>query len=187
MQDHLLLHTVGAAYCGKSTACQYLADRFQGTRLSSSEPFRAMVREAGGEMNRQTLSETAETFRKQHGVKAVVDLLMPMIQQAPARLVIVDGVRYPGTLAHFLELCPRPYSRVIGVRASYDVRLAQALKRDAQMTLTQLICEDMLPTEHDMCALFTMADAVVENDGDETFLLDTARHVEAWLATHITP
>ncbi|MFA4845238.1 MAG: hypothetical protein WC654_01635 [Patescibacteria group bacterium] len=187
MQDHLLLHLVGAAYCGKTTACQHLAEQFHGTRISSSEPFRVMVREAGRKVNRQTLSDTAEAFREKHGVRAVVDLLAPMIQQAPTRLVIVDGVRYPGTLAYFLQLSPRMKSRVIGVRASYDVRLTNARKHGTELTLTHLIREDMLPTEHSTNDLLAMADAVVENDGTETFLLDIVRHVEAWLYTHITP
>lgn len=187
MHDHVLLHLVGAAYTGKSATCRYLAQRFRGTRVSPSEPFRKMLIAKGEPVNRQTLSDTAEVYRMEHGVNGVMELIVPAVQTASTPLVIVDGVRAPAMLSGFLDLYPRPYSLVIGVRADYEVRVQNAQKRGTKTTAVQIAHGDLQIAEHSVGPLLDLCDVIVENNDEKAFLENVARYVEAWIYTHITP
>lgn len=130
---------------------------------------RKAVMEAGLEPTDANMGAVANRLRRDHGMDAIAQLCVPVIQQQTAGIVLVDGIRGDAEVQLFRKYFPEFI--LVAVETSFEKRLERLRSRgrsDDTTTVTTLRERDKRELAWGLGSALAMADHRLSNDGDIT-------------------
>ncbi len=169
----MIIGLTGRNAAGKGTVAQWLQNRGFGY-ISLSDAIRKWLASQGRDASRDNLIQGGRQLRAEGGPGVLADHTLAVLQ--PGLDFAVDSVRNP---AEVLVLRGRPDFLLLDVRAAEAVRFARLTARarqgDAQsfaefqrQERAELDSTD--PVAQQLISTAKMADAVIDNDGDQADL-----------------
>lgn len=128
-----MIGLVGTNGSGKSTACEFL--KSQGyTPISLSDFVREEVKQRGLPLDRDTLTETANQLKKDHGLAVFAEKAVAYAEASEASQVVFDSIRHEKELAFLKQYGVL----LIGVDADVDIRYARIKNRGLEVDAVDL-------------------------------------------------
>lgn len=125
----LYIGLTGAVCSGKGSACD-VAPKILGKEIRTlklSDLIREHIVFEGYQVSRENYRKVANCMRQKHGPGFWMTIALRRMQENPASVVIIDGIR---NIEELRVLKQQPNSYVIGFDAGEDIRFIRARKRD---------------------------------------------------------
>ena len=127
---------------------------------------RRAVAEAGLPQTDTTMGSMANRLRTEHGMDAIAQLCVPVIQKQQAPLVLIDGIRGDAEVRLFQKQFPG--FRLIAIDTLFDTRLERLKNRgrsDDTTTAATLKKRDKREMGWGLAQAIALADYHLNNDG----------------------
>lgn len=142
---------------------------------------REAVQEAGLEPTDVNMGAVANRLRAEHGMAAIAQLCIPVIERQQAPLVLIDGIRGDAEVAVFRRHFPE--FLVIGINSSFENRLKRRGARgrsDDSASAADLKLRDERECSWGLMDALNHADRYIDNNSG---LDEYAENVRALLCT----
>jgi len=171
MPEATVIGLTGHAGSGKSTAGQYLKEKYGFDFITLSDVVKAEAKRRGllkdGDMEAQKelLSKFGIEWRKETGKDNIVaEKIIERIRERKMGTVVIDGFRSPGEVKMF-RISFHGF-RLIYIKVDPDVRWKRRLAQDPHARRSEFDARDTRDMENmGLSAVLKMADFTVDNNG----------------------
>ncbi len=166
----ILIGITGTLGAGKGTVVEYLVNKKGFTHYSARHFFTEEMEKHGLDINRDTMTDFANAFRREHGSGALFKTLYTRAQAA-GKNAVIESLRALGEVE---ELKSHPDAYLFGVDADVRVRYERIIARKSALDHVsfeafriqeerEMHSED--PTQQGIAACMKRADFIFENNG----------------------
>jgi dephospho-CoA kinase len=164
----LILGFVSEMGGGKGTASKYVVEKHGAGSYRFSTIIRDVMKRLHIEERRENITATSKALRGAFGEDVFSRAMLKDIQNDPAELVVIDGIRRIEDTFSFRE---SPGFKLVYIEADIEKRFERFKKRaenpgDAEKTLEDFERDHQLETEATIPGLKDGADHVIHNDGE---------------------
>ncbi len=161
-----MIGIMGKIGSGKTEASRYIAEKYGGRVFRFSDVLKDILLRLDLELKRENYIALGAALRSAFGDGVIAKALKRDILESGARLVVVDGVRYPEEVEMIRSF---ERSLLIYIDASPEVRYQRAVRRgekgEAAMSYREFLRNDGAETERRIEELAKLADCRIENNG----------------------
>jgi len=157
---------VGEIGCGKWTAIDYLAAKYNATSFRYSAILRTILNSLFIPINRENLSKLSTNLRHNFGQDLFAKVIAENIKKTNTDIVVVDGIRRIEDIEHIKDL---EGFKLIYVESDINIRFDRTKNRwenldEKNLTLEQFIANSKLETETRIKELKNISHFVINND-----------------------
>jgi len=167
MQTNHVIGLVGPVRAGKTTACNYLRSNYNATVFRNSEILEEIIQLLSIEKNRANLSKIGLTLFDAFGRDVLARHWTKKfhIISGDAKLIVIDGLRFPEEITYYRENC---HFKLLAVVAPEELRHYRSKNasdsyKDGLLDKRTFISQSTSATETCVASLVNDSDAVINN------------------------
>ncbi|NOZ58246.1 MAG: AAA family ATPase [Euryarchaeota archaeon] len=164
--ERVVIGVMGRIGSGKSEASRYIAQRYGGRVFRFSDVLKDVLQRLYLPPRRENFITLGTALRRGFGDGVIARALKRDILASDARVVVVDGVRYPEEVEMIKSF---ENSVLLYIHASPEVRYQRAVKRgekgEATISYEEFLKNDGAETEKRIEELAKLADHRIDNNG----------------------
>ncbi len=168
IRKRVVIGVMGKIGSGKSEASRYIAGKYNGKIFRFSDILKDILLRLHMELKRENFIALGSALRREFGDGVIARALKQDILASEARVVVVDGVRYPEEVEMIRSF---ENSVLVYIHASSEVRYQRAVKRgekgEAAMGYEEFLKNDSAETEKRIDELTKLADYRIDNNGTQ--------------------
>ncbi len=164
----MIIGFVGQAGAGKGTAAEMLAKNANAQTFTFSDILADLLKRLYMEKSRDNLIKISTALREAFGQDALANVMEKQVQQSPADIVIVDGIR---RMEDIEDLSKDPRFHLVEIWAPPEVRFERLKNRnekagEGDMTWEEFMALGERETEKTIAGVAEQAKNRVDNSGD---------------------
>jgi dephospho-CoA kinase len=156
----------GAIGSGKTAVSDHICAKYGAKQLRYSRILMDVLGRLNLPEDRSNLQTLGESLRRSFGPDVVVNAFRKDLEACPAKIIVVDGIRYPNEVEMLRQL---ENDLLLYIDAPVEVRYRRALSRaekgEAALSLKEFVKAGSRETEKRLPDIKKAADYVIENDG----------------------
>ena len=178
MQTTRVIGLIGEIAAGKSTATEYIKEKYGAVTFRFSDMLRDVARRMYLKEDRHNLQLLSTVLRQNFSEDIMSKVIARDVAQAQHPIIITEGVRRPSDITYLKEL---PGFYLIALTASEHTRYERLKQRnenpdDATKTWEQFMADGAQESEQKVKELMAQADVTIDNTGDKENLF---QHIDA--------
>lgn len=163
----IILGFVGEISCGKSTATEYLKNKYGAVTFKFSDCLRDVAKRMHIEENRNNLQLISTILRQNFGEDLLSKILAQDVAQAQSQVIITEGIRRPSDI---IDLKKLPEFKIIAVKTDERIRFERLTQRsenvdDKNKTWEEFQKDGQQEAEMQIKAVMDQADFTLDNNG----------------------
>ncbi|KKW17583.1 MAG: hypothetical protein UY58_C0001G0008 [Candidatus Magasanikbacteria bacterium GW2011_GWA2_50_22] len=163
----IILGLVGEIAAGKSTATEYLKQKYGAVSFRFSDPLRDILARLHIENSRPNLQALSTFLRRQYGEDLLSKVMALDAGQSPSQLIITEGIRRPTDAA---DLKKFDNFHIISLAAPERTRYQRLIQRsenadDKTKTWEQFQADGRAESEQKIKETAAQADFIIDNKG----------------------
>lgn len=163
----IILGLVGEMAAGKSTATEYLKQKYEAVSFRFSDPLRDVLLRLHVENSRPNLQALSTFLRRQYGEDLLSKVMALDVEQSPAKMIITEGIRRPTDIA---DLKKFKNFHIISLTADERARYERLIQRsenadDKTKTWEQFQADGRAESEQKIKEIAARADFIIDNNG----------------------
>ncbi len=162
-----ILGFVGEISCGKSTATEYLKNKYNAVTFKFSDSLRDVASRMHIEQSRVNLQTLSTILRQNFGENLLSKILAEDVRNADAKIIITEGVRRPSDIVYLKDV---PGFKLIAITADARIRFERLTGRsenidDKNKTWEEFQKDSQRETELQIKDTMDQADFTLDNSG----------------------
>lgn len=163
----LILGFVGEISCGKSTATEYLKNKYSAVTFKFSDSLRDVASRMQIEQSRANLQLLSTILRQNFGEDLLSKILAEDVRNADAKIIITEGIRRPSDIEYLKNV---PGFKIIAVKTDPRIRFERLTQRsenvdDKNKTWEEFQKDGLQEAELQIKAVMDQADFTLDNNG----------------------
>lgn len=165
--NRVIFGFTGFIGAGKTTAINYLQEKYKAESYAFSTPLRDILRRTYEPETRENLQKLSNILRDGFGQDLLAKIIAQDVRESIAHLIGVDGVRRPADIAHLREI---DGFHLIYITADMETRYTRLTERgqnpdDATKTFEQFKADQEREAEQKIPEIATEATETIDNNG----------------------
>lgn len=163
----IVLGLVGEMAAGKSTATEYIKQKYQAVTFRFSDALRDVLTRLHVENSRSNMQALSTLLRQQFGEDLLSKVMALDVEQSPAEFIITEGVRRPTDIA---DLKKFPQFHLIALSIPERTRYERLIQRsenidDQNKTWEQFQADGRAESEQKIKEIAAQAEFKIDNSG----------------------
>ncbi len=163
----IILGFVGEISCGKSTATEYLKNKYNAVTFKFSDCLRDVASRMHIEQSRANLQLLSTILRQNFGEDLLSKILAEDVRSATDQIIITEGIRRPSDI---IDLKKIPEFKIIAVKTDERIRFERLTQRsentdDKNKTWEQFQKDGLQEAELQIKDVIGQADFTLNNNG----------------------
>jgi dephospho-CoA kinase len=164
----IILGITGEMAAGKTTATEYIKERYGGVSFRFSTMLRDVLTRIHIEHSRDNLQKLSTTLRSQFGDDIMSKVIAKDVEAATDDIIVVEGIRRPSDVSYLKDL---PGFHLIAMKADLKIRYKRITERnenpdDQTKTFEQFKQEQSQESEGKVQKIMKEANFVTDNNGN---------------------
>lgn len=165
--NKLILGFVGEISCGKSTATEYLKNKYSAVTFKFSDCLRDVASRMHIEKTRENLQLISTVLRQNFGDDLLSKVLAEDVRNADAEIIITEGVRRLSDITYLKDV---PGFKLIAIKTDERIRFERLTQRsenvdDKNRTWEEFQKDGQRETELRIKETMDQADFTLDNNG----------------------
>ena len=163
----IILGFVGEISAGKSTATEYIKNKYSAVTFKFSDSLRDVANRMHIEQSRANLQLLSTILRQNFGEDLLSKILAEDVRNAEAKIIITEGIRRNSDIVYLQEL---PNFKIITIKTDERIRFERLTQRsenidDQNKTWEQFQKDGSQEAEQQIKAVMEKADFTLDNNG----------------------
>ncbi len=163
----IIIGIVGEISAGKSTATEYIKNKYSATTFKFSDSLRDVANRMHIEQSRSNLQLLSTILRQNFGEDLLSKILAEDVRGAEAKIIITEGIRRTSDITYLQEV---PNFKIIAIKTDERIRFERLTQRsenidDQNKTWEQFQQDGAQEAEQQIKAVMEKADFTLDNNG----------------------